>query len=144
MSVLWLESGYMVTYIVSSWNIPRAPAFRIFLGLRLYFTVYPSSRHITDTLYLYTNSISPSWKYISIPSVFLCRQYHSMPHISLYADTTFLWQQYLNFSLSILSVNSLCLVENICICPKSWYLLTVYSYTLSTRIVFVFYEKLCL
>ena len=39
MSVLLLKSGYTVKYSLSPWK-----------SLRLYFTVYPSSRHNTDTM----------------------------------------------------------------------------------------------
>ena len=44
-SVLYFESGYTV-------DNPSGPALGIFLELKLYFPVYPSSRHDTDTISL--------------------------------------------------------------------------------------------
>ena len=62
MPVLRLKSGYTVKYSQSPWEIPRAPPsrnpsgypLRSALGISLvpglYFTMYPSPRHKTDTV----------------------------------------------------------------------------------------------
>ena len=49
-SVLRLKSGYTVKYSLSPLGNPSGSALGISLGLRLYFTVYPSFCHNTDTL----------------------------------------------------------------------------------------------
>ena len=52
MSVLWLKLGCTVKYRASG-NLLRS-ALRISLVLRLYFILYPSSRHNTDKIYINT------------------------------------------------------------------------------------------
>ena len=68
MSVSWLESGYMVKYSVSSLKIS---SIGIYLGLRLYFDIYLSSRHNTYKINCFKTIPSlffVTWVVVSPPS----------------------------------------------------------------------------